>query len=666
MKILAPVGNFECLKAAIAGGANEVYLGVKEFNARNNIEGFSLETLKSAIDYAHLFGVKVLLALNILFTGDEMQSAVDVAVSAYNYGIDAFIIQDLGLASILNKNYPQMELHASTQMGIHNLEGVKAIEKYGFKRVVLARETPLKEIKRIKENSDIEIEYFAHGALCVSFSGNCYLSSYLNSASGNRGKCKQLCRLPYKLVKGDKTLKEGYLLSAKDFDMTKRIKDLKDAGVDVLKIEGRARRAFYVYAATKQYALAINGKSIDYESLSLAFNRGFTEGYFNGNGNIISEKQNHIGVLAGKVIKVNNGKKFNEVFFSSSKDISPKSTLKFLNNGVEAATLTAYDITKINGGYRLTTTQNVGLGQEVRLLADGEKESVIQDIVNRRAVKVFVKAKVNENLTLIANVNGKEIIVVGEALEQAKNSPLSIDEIESNFKRNDYFNFEIERVDLEGVFIPKSQLNEFRRKVVNAVYNALTETGRAPLKSILVGELQRANALSDFQFIDKANEPLNAKNIIYTPETYSVEDVLTIKARCEKQNRNLYLDAPNFALKEDIDLLKAIIVKTGVKIVANNYYALVLNPSVIGAGLNVYNEFTANEFDLPIMTAESDFGSKIDYPFMTLRFCPMKAHLSSTCTNCKYQDGYSLKMDGGKTLKIKRKKLSSCTFYLTE
>ena len=197
MKILSPAGNFESLKMAIFNGADEVYLGINNFNARNNIDGFTKETLEQAVDFAHIYSVKVNLAINILFADDELQDALDTVIDAYNKGVDSFIIQDLGLANILHENYPEIEIHASTQMGIHNLEGVKAIEKFGFKRVVLARETPLDEIKRIRDNTNIEIEYFAQGALCVSFSGNCYLSSYLCDASGNRGKCKQLCRLPY-------------------------------------------------------------------------------------------------------------------------------------------------------------------------------------------------------------------------------------------------------------------------------------------------------------------------------------------------------------------------------------------------------------------------------------------------------------------------------------
>ena len=258
MKILSPAGNFESLKMAVYNGADEVYLGISDFNARNNIEGFTIDTLKDAVNFAHIYNVKVHLAINILFSNSELGDAIEVVGKALNMGVDAFIVQDLGLISLINRLYPMADVHLSTQMAIHNLEGILALKKYKFSRVVLARETPLEEIKRIKKFSDVEIEYFAQGALCVSFSGNCYLSSYIQSASGNRGKCKQLCRLPYTFYKGDKKLKKGYLLSAKDFCMIDRLKDLKDAGVDAIKIEGRAKSFYYVASVTAAYRQAID------------------------------------------------------------------------------------------------------------------------------------------------------------------------------------------------------------------------------------------------------------------------------------------------------------------------------------------------------------------------------------------------------------------------
>ena len=188
MNLLSPAGNLESLKTAIYHGADEVYLGINSFNARNNVDGFTLETLKEGVDFAHVYGVKVLVAINILFDQSEIQSACDLVVDCFNLGVDAFIVQDLGFASMLIAHYPQIPLHASTQTAVHNLQGAKFFEKLGFKRVVLARETSLNEIENISKNCNIELEYFVQGALCVGFSGNCYLSAYTCSASGNRGR----------------------------------------------------------------------------------------------------------------------------------------------------------------------------------------------------------------------------------------------------------------------------------------------------------------------------------------------------------------------------------------------------------------------------------------------------------------------------------------------
>ena len=396
MKILSPVGDLESLKIAVYNGADEVYLGVKDFNARN-IEGFSLETLKEAVEFAHVFDVKVNLTVNIFFADAEMQSALDLVVDAYNLGVDSFILQDIGLASLIHSNYPQIEMHASTQMGIHNLEGVKEIEKLGFKRVVLARETSLEEIERIRKNSSVEIEYFCQGALCVSFSGNCYLSSYLHDASGNRGKCKQLCRLPYSFRLNNKEIKRGYLLSAKDFNMLENLKELERAGVDVLKIEGRARRPFYVGVATKVYKQALNGEKYNLEDLQLGFNRGYTAGYFNGNGEIISNKQNHIGIEIGVVKKIKQGKKFNEIFLETDKEVLPKSVLKFFV-GDEESVITAYDVKKKNGLFVITTTQKIKNGAYVHLISDYQKESELLNYKVRRKVDIKVFAKENKPL----------------------------------------------------------------------------------------------------------------------------------------------------------------------------------------------------------------------------------------------------------------------------
>ncbi len=668
MKILSPAGNFESLKMAVYNGADEVYLGINDFNARNNIDGFNMQNLKEAVDFAHVYGVKVDLAINILFNDEELQQALDIIVDAYNMGIDAFIIQDLGLANIVHTNYPQIELHASTQMGIHNLEGVKYIERFGFKRVVLARETPLEEIKRINENSNIEIEYFAQGALCVSFSGNCYLSSALFNASGNRGKCKQLCRLPFSLLKDGQVLKNGYLLSAKDFNMIDRLADLKKVGVDVLKIEGRARRPFYVAMATREYHNAINKIKYNIENLQLAFNREYTTGYFDGNGKIISNIQNHIGIKIGKILDVKYGKKFNEVFFSSNRKLFPKSTFKTISNGKEKATLTAFDLKEFEKNkYVLTTTQKIDKNDDMHLIVDAELEKQALTMTRKKQIEIDLTFETNKPMLALIKFNDNAIKVSGEICETAKNQPLTKSDIENNFKKSELFDacLNIEKID--NVFIPKQKLNDFRRKVFDSVFEYLTKQYEHNLNKTSVSNSYEVHTLKDYQIIENANEKLTSKNIIFSPCEYKLEEIKLLQEKCKKTKITLFLDTPNFAMQKDIEIIAEIIEKTHLPIVANNYYALSFKTeNLIGAGLNVYNLSTAQLFNKTIMSAESSIASKLDFPYMTFRHCPFKNHLNANCSKCPYKDGYQYKMENGKIFNLKRKKLSTCTFYLTK
>ena len=653
---------------AVFNGADEVYLGINDFNARNNIDGFCLNNLKDAVDFAHVFDVKVLLAINILFSDEDLQAALDTVVEAYNMGVDAFIIQDIGLARLVFENYPEIEIHASTQMGLHNLEGVQAVQKFGFKRIVLARETPLEEIKRIKENCNVEIEYFAQGALCVSFSGNCYLSSYLCGASGNRGRCKQLCRLPYTFEKDGQPIKNGFLLSAKDFNMSGNLKELEAAGVDVLKIEGRARRPFYVAVATREYFNDLHGSGANQEKLKLAFNRGYTAGYFDGNGKIISEIQNHIGLEVGKVERVNYGKKFNEVFISSRRKLSPKSTFKIFDGEKEKTVLTAYDLVEIaSGKYKLTTTQKVDAGDRVNLIVDAKLENEVLSQNQRRKVKVKLFAREGQKIRAKVVLNGGEIEVEGEVCETANKQPIKEKDLKDNFNKSELFEAKVEVETLGNVFMPKQKLNEFRRRVFYEIFSQLTEKHRHNLKKIKIVNIFQVCKFDDFQIVERQEESFENENIIYSPSVYEPDDIVAFQIKCKDQGKRAYLDTPNFALKADIEMLEDIISKTKISIVANNYYALAFDTqTVIGAGLNVYNKTAAQTFDRPIITAESELSNRVDFPYMTLRHCPMKSHLGANCENCPYCDSFIYRMDNGRRLRLKRKKLSTCTFYLTD
>lgn len=663
MKLLSPAGDFESLKMAVNYGADEVYLGVKDFNARN-IEGFSLDTLRDAVDFAHLYGVKVHLAVNILFSNSELQSALDLVVDAYNLGVDAFIIQDLGLAHLIHTNYPEICMHASTQMGLHNLEGVQFAKKLGFSRVVLARETPLDEIKRIKQNCDIEIEYFTQGALCVSFSGNCYLSSYLCGASGNRGKCKQLCRLPYKFFDSNKKIKEGYLLSAKDFCMLERLEDLKSAGVDAIKIEGRARRPFYVAVATREYRKALDQKAADTRELKLAYNRDFVAGYFDGNDKIISNYKNHIGIKIGKIDRVVRGKNFNEIFISSTHTISPKSTIKTFDGNIEKNTLTLFDIKQIKPNYfRATTTQHVESGLDVNLIIDGSNCEV-ENFTRKIDINLNVYAFENQKIKTEFIHNNRTYVFEGETCEKAKNQALTEQDICNNFSKNEFFAPTV-FIQTQNAFLTKAQLNNFRRNVYEKITQILTQNNNKKLYKTKIAANVETKAFEDFEITANSSEIYHNKNVIYSPEIYEIDDIKNFVSNCKKQNKIPYLDTPNFALEKDVKLLQNIIEKTQINIIANNYYALAFKTQIVaGWGLNVFNNISANVLGVPTVSAECEAFPKMQAPFMTLRHCPMKSNMGANCSNCPYHEGFSYQMENGKKLLLKRKKLCSCTFYL--
>ena len=280
-EILAPAGGMESLIAAVRSGADAVYLGAKDFSARSSAQNFSEEELNEAIKYCRLNGTKAYLTLNTLITDREMPSALSLAAAAYNMGIDALIIQDLGLAKILREKLPELPLHGSTQMSVHSPMGAKLLYDLGFRRVVLSREMTLSEIREVHEKCPIELEVFVHGALCMCVSGQCYFSAVLGSRSGNRGKCAQPCRLPFSLNGGS-----DHALSLKDNSLINHIKDLENAGVASLKIEGRMKRPEYVCAATRACVEArdfgfVTDKTRD--NLEKVFSRtGFTDGYILG------------------------------------------------------------------------------------------------------------------------------------------------------------------------------------------------------------------------------------------------------------------------------------------------------------------------------------------------------------------------------------------------
>ena len=300
-ELLAPVGSMDHLKVAINSGASSVYLSGKDYGARKYAENFTLDEINEAVDIAHIHNVKVYVTVNTLIKEDELEDVINYLSKLYAIGVDAVLVQDLGLIELINTHIPKLKIHASTQMTLENQVKLDYIEKKGIKRVVLPREMTKEEISSLKTNMELEI--FANGALCYSYSGQCLMSSFKGGRSGNRGTCAQPCRQKYK-IKGIK--KEDYYLSPCDLSLFNQLKEISELNISCIKIEGRMRNKEYLAIVISNYRKALNklksNKKTTSEEINLVFNRGFCEGLFNKKPKR-SIKSGHIGLKIGKVIK---------------------------------------------------------------------------------------------------------------------------------------------------------------------------------------------------------------------------------------------------------------------------------------------------------------------------------------------------------------------------
>lgn len=701
-EILAPAGDYCSFKTAINNGADAVYLGVDNFNARKKTLNFKCEELKSVADYAHLFNVKVYLTLNVVVLDNEFDKILKIVQTALDAKIDAFILQDIGLATYLKKVYPNIILHASTQMGVHNLEGAKFLQEIGFSRIILSRETSLDDIYKIKQNCNIELEFFVQGALCVSFSGNCYLCSLLAKSSGNRGECKQFCRLNYELSNNEK-VKKGYLLSAKDICLAKRLKQLVDAGITSFKIEGRARRQAYVGQCVRTYKKIIENNFVysqdDITNLKKSFNRGdYVEGYFYDNSVIYDKTPSHIGIHIGKIDKVNNGKKFNEIFVKTNYKLKKEDVIKCLKNDRELATITVKDIKQISSDtYRITTKNAVDKGCEVRLIVDGENELQIKNAKRRVNVEATFIARVNQKPQLTLTTNFSSITVFGnETLENSKTCSTSKDMCKLQIsKMGDEFFLENFDCFLDDVFIAKSVLNNLRRNAIELLRKQIIADyeKRNNLQCVKFEKNTNLNFVNEEKTKSKMVVINNLKDIyllnkkyelyIYQPSEYKLD---IIKLEYEKfKNYSIFLNCPIMATHQEIKKLQEIIkFCKNWGVCANNYYALnFVKPekTIIGTGLNVVNSHSINFYSSlgykKILLSIEDFdysniknsGAQLFimnnyYPeLMYFNHCPIKEHFNSKCNSCLYNSNYVYSLNG-KSFSLIRRKIINCRFVL--
>ena len=516
--LLSPVGDFDCLKAAVQNGANSVYFGADLFSARAFASNFSLEDLKEAIIYAKIRGVKTNLTLNTLITDDEFNDAFELAKKAYEFGIDSIIVQDLGLAKQLIKHFPDLDIHASTQMSIHNLQGVLELQQLGFKRVVLARELSMQEIEYICNNSNIETEVFIHGALCISYSGQCLFSSMIGGRSGNRGKCAQPCRLPYQLLENDQKIDQGHILSTRDLCGLDFIPNLINAGVTCLKIEGRMKSPEYVATVTRIYRkyidLAQSGEDYvideeDRKTLLQVFNRGMSStGHLSNDANhdlVFKERPNNIGLFLGKVEKYNKNKGYITLKLQEPIEIGDTISLEKESGSYNVSELMIKDknIRETSIGQTVVIGRmkgNINLGDKIYKMSSKKLNLIAQESIKceNRKIDLNCKVIIKRGSPIQINVTSANSLDIYSNMnisyksntipENAKNRPIDKDRILAQIsKTNDsIYNFKNIDIDLdEGLFLPKiSSLNQLRRDVLEQVYNFAIENIKRDYKKI--------------------------------------------------------------------------------------------------------------------------------------------------------------------------------------
>lgn len=488
-ELLAPAGNMESLKAAIMAGCDAVYLSGKKYGARSFATNFDNEQIKIAIEFAHLYGVKVYVTVNTLIYEDEVDSFLEYIEYIHKCNVDAVIIQDLGMIDLVRKIYPNLELHASTQVHVHNLEGVKLAQNLGIKRVVLARETPVDLIKEIKDNTDVELEVFVHGALCISYSGQCLMSSLIGGRSGNRGTCAQCCRQKYDLIVDNKKInKNKYLLSTKDLNTLNNIDKLIDIGVDSLKIEGRMKRPEYVYLVVSLYRKAIdsylnegiiNINNNDIENLKKIFNRNFTKGFLFNETNddyINSYRPNHMGIEIGKVIGFSN----NKVKIKLTDNLNIQDGIRIVDNDVGLTVVTMVkDNKKVNSAKKgdvviIPLKEKVINNSLVVKTTDYKQLIEINskiDIGKKILIDIDLKIKMNKCIQIrLSDDNNIVLLNSDYIVEKSINRPTTKDEVLKQISKlgNTIYDIRNISVDIDDdVFVPLKNINELRRQAID-------------------------------------------------------------------------------------------------------------------------------------------------------------------------------------------------------
>ncbi len=494
-ELLSPVGSMESLRAAVNNGADAVYLGGKQFGARAYANNFGLTELAEAMDYCHLRGVKVYVTVNTIYKDSERQALLQFVHSLYTMGADALILQDLGAAEEIHRLFPDLPLHASTQLTANSRQDVEALQQLGFQKVVLSRELNLAEIKTIASQVDVELETFIHGALCVSYSGQCIMSSMLGGRSGNRGRCAQTCRLPFGLYEGYTKKAEGHLLSTKDIETIAILPQLIESGIASFKIEGRMKTPEYVAGVTAIYRKYMDlyaknpaeyaVEEADQKRLLQLFNRGgFSEGYYfthSGLDMMSPKRPKSWGLKLGFVDSYD--KKHGRVTIRTREPMVP-------GDGIEIWTQSEPHV-----GSNINKASRAGEVISLSMQGDIQKNDVVYK-TNDKALNDFLKttyakdtrtkaiygaffAKPGSPMTLkVWDGDGNEGFAVGAVAQEAQNQPLSEEKLKSQLSKTGGTSFAMEEMTIttEGnLYVPMGELNQLRRDAIADLEKKLLE-----------------------------------------------------------------------------------------------------------------------------------------------------------------------------------------------
>ncbi|MBO5477660.1 MAG: U32 family peptidase [Clostridia bacterium] len=596
IELLAPAGNIDSFKAAVNAGADAIYMGLGKHNARVMAKNFTLQDYIECLNYAHVRGVKVYLTLNTLVQDEEIQDAIEMLISLYEYGLDAVILQDIGLASLIHKVLPELHMHASTQMSAYSLEQVKFLEKLGFKRVVLARELTLDEIKYITSNTDVEIEAFIHGALCVSLSGQCLMSLAIGTRSANRGACAQPCRMKYSLHTANKQVEPStYILSKKDIYGLDILKDIVDSGIVSLKIEGRNKIPEYVALVISMYRKYLDrylkeGKTDidlkDEKDIIQIFNRsGKSHGYLKGiqyKNSITTLTPKNTGIYLGEVleqkgklvkvkleeniglhdgIEIYSDNNVSSTIVTCIKDESQK----LINSKVEKGSIVYLGDIKesVKAKDKIFKTSSYELNNNIQT-------RFLQKSIRKRELVLNVTIKKDAPVTLSTIINNEMYTYNTNIVpEDAINKEITLEDLYTVFSKTQDSGIKFEKVVgfvQKGLFLRVSQLNEIRRNFVSKIESKFYITNdvtdarkelkkqmelkdfkkgtKKALKNVLSIYIYNKEAKYDIDFERKYNEKVDRIDFQANDYIKNEEDIFHKYSRY-----NLGINISNFVLK---------------------------------------------------------------------------------------------------------------------